>query len=84
MIYLFEDYSLDTERREVRRGSELISIEPQVFDLLLLLIRNRTRVVSKDDMVAEVWYGRIVSESLCTAGLLQPDRQSATAAKSSG
>ncbi|MEQ1613667.1 MAG: winged helix-turn-helix domain-containing protein [Hyphomicrobiaceae bacterium] len=63
MIYIFEGASLDAERREVRRGSDLISIEPQVFDLLLLLIRNRTRVVSKDDMVAEVWCGRIVSES---------------------
>lgn len=63
MIYLFEDYALDAERREVRRGSDLISTEPQVFDLLLLLIRNRTRVVTKDDMVADVWHGRIVSES---------------------
>src|SRR5262247_803240 len=63
MPYLFEDYSLDTERRELRRGSDLISVEPQVFDLLLFLIRNRTRVVSRDDLIAEVWNGRIVSES---------------------
>jgi TolB-like protein len=63
MIYLFENYSLDTERREVRGGSDLVSVEPQVFDLLLLLIRNRTRVVSRDDMVADVWNDRIVSES---------------------
>ena len=63
MTYLFEDYSLDTERRELRRGTDLIGVEPQVFDLLLLLIRNRTRVVSRDDLIAEVWNGRIVSES---------------------
>jgi DNA-binding winged helix-turn-helix (wHTH) protein len=63
MTYLFEDYSLDTERRELRRGANLISVEPQVFDLLLLLIRNRSRVVSRDDLIAEVWNGRIVSES---------------------
>ena len=63
MTYLFEDYSLDTERRELRRGTDLISVEPQVFDLLLFLIRNRTRVVSRDDLIAEVWNGRIVSES---------------------
>ena len=63
MTYLFEDYSLDTERRELRRGADLISVEPQVFDLLQFLIRNRTRVVSRDDLIAEVWNGRIVSES---------------------
>jgi TolB-like protein/Tfp pilus assembly protein PilF len=63
MTYLFEGYSLDTERRELRRGTDLISVEPQVFDVLLFLIRNRTRVVSRDDLIAEVWNGRIVSES---------------------
>ncbi|HET6927265.1 MAG TPA: winged helix-turn-helix domain-containing protein, partial [Hyphomicrobiaceae bacterium] len=55
MPYLFEDFLLDTERRELRRGTDLISVEPQVFDLLLFLIRNRTRVVSRDDLIAEVW-----------------------------
>src|SRR5918995_2929753 len=63
MTYLFEDYSLNTERRELRRGTDLISVEPQVFDLLLFLVRNRTRVVSRDDLIADVWNGRIVSES---------------------
>lgn len=63
MTYRFEDCSLDPERRELRRGTDLIGVEPQVFDLLLFLIRNRTRVVSKDDLIAEVWKGRIVSES---------------------
>lgn len=63
MTYLFESYALDTERRELRCGTDLVSVEPQVFDLLLLLIRNRTRVVSKDDLIAAVWNGRIVSES---------------------
>ncbi len=62
MIYVFEDCSLDIERRELRRGTNLVAVEPQVFDLLLFLIRNRTRVVSKDDLIAEVWNGRIVSE----------------------
>jgi DNA-binding winged helix-turn-helix (wHTH) protein/predicted ATPase len=63
VIYDFEDCSLDTDRRELRRGSNLVAIEPQVFDLLLFLIRNRARVVSKDDLFTEVWNGRIVSES---------------------
>ena len=55
--YLFEDFVLDGDRRELRRGDEHISVEPQVFDLLLYLIRNRDRVVSKDDLVEAVWQG---------------------------
>jgi TolB-like protein len=61
--YLFEDYALDTDRRELRRGTDLVAVEPQVFDLLVYLIRNRERVVSKDDLLSSVWRGRIVSES---------------------
>ena len=63
MLYSFEDFSLDTARRELRRGGALIAIQPQVFDLLEYAIRNRQRVVSKDDLLAAVWNGRIVSES---------------------
>ena len=58
---------LDAERRELRRGRELVAVEPQVFDLLLYLIENRDRVVSKDDMIAAVWGGRIVSDSTLTS-----------------
>ena len=63
MLYFFEDFSLDCDRRELRRGNELLSVEPQVFDLLQYLIRNRDRVVSKDDLISVVWHGRIVSEA---------------------
>ena len=63
MLYSFEDFSLDTARRELRRGGVLIALQPQVFDLLEYSIRNRDRVVSKDDLLAAVWNGRIVSES---------------------
>jgi adenylate cyclase len=61
--YSFENYTLDTDRRELRRASDLIAVEPQVFDLLEYLVRNRDRVVSRDDLLASVWGGRIVSES---------------------
>ena len=63
MRFLFDGYLLDTDRRELRRGSALLPAEPQVFDLLVFLVRNRDRVVSKDDLLASVWGGRIVSES---------------------
>jgi len=49
--FLFAEHALDVERRELRRRDELIAIEPQVFDLLLYLVRNRDRVVSKDDLI---------------------------------
>jgi class 3 adenylate cyclase len=63
LLYSFEDFSLDTARRELRRSGTLIPLQPQVFDLLEYLIRNRERVASKDDLLAAVWSGRIVSES---------------------
>jgi TolB-like protein len=63
MLHRFENYALDTDRRELRRGLALIAVEPQVFDLLAVLVRNRDRVVSKDDLLTSVWSGRIVSES---------------------
>ena len=67
MIYIFEDFALDPDRRELKRGAELIPVEPLVFDLLQNLIQNCDRVVSKDDLIASVWNGRIVSESTLTS-----------------
>jgi pimeloyl-ACP methyl ester carboxylesterase len=63
LLFFFENNVLDADRRELRCEGELKAIEPQVFDLLLFLIRNRERVVSKDDLIAGVWDGRIVSDS---------------------
>ena len=63
MLYLFENHVLDTDRRELRRGTVPVVIEPQAFDLLAYLIQNRERVVSKDDLIATIWKGRIISES---------------------
>jgi TolB-like protein len=65
--FLFDDHTLDIDRRELRRNSEPIAVEPQVFDLLLYLVQNRDRVVSKDDIIASVWGGRIVSDSTLTS-----------------
>ena len=67
MRFHFESYALCPERRELIRGSEAVALGPQVFDLLLYLLRNRTRVVSKDDLLDAVWSGRIVSESTLTS-----------------
>ena len=67
MEFIFADHLLDIDRRELRRGGERIALEPQVFDLLVYLVRNRERVVSKDDLLEAIWGGRIVSESTMTS-----------------
>ncbi|WP_426609110.1 winged helix-turn-helix domain-containing tetratricopeptide repeat protein [Bradyrhizobium sp. McL0616] len=69
MRYLFEEYTFDTSLRELRRGAEVVSVAPQVFDVLDYLIRNRERVVSKDDLINAVWNGRIVSDAALTTRL---------------
>jgi pimeloyl-ACP methyl ester carboxylesterase len=63
VLFSFKDFALDAERRELRARGTIVPIEPQVFDLLIYLIQNRDRVVSKDDLIASVWGGRIVSDS---------------------
>jgi TolB-like protein/Flp pilus assembly protein TadD len=67
--YFFEDYALDTDRRELHRGPTVVPTAPQVFDLLDYLIRNREHVVSKDDLVNAIWHGRIVSDMALTTRL---------------
>jgi len=59
----FEKCVLDTDRRELRRGESSVPVQPQVFDILVYLIENRDRVVTKDDLLEAIWNGRIVSES---------------------
>lgn len=67
LLFHFADCSLDLERRELRRGGALVEIEPQVFDLLVYLVRNRDRLVTKDDLITGVWNSRIVSDSTLTS-----------------
>ena len=69
MRYFFEDCVLDTDTRELHRGANPVSITPQVFDLLDYLIRNRDRVISKDDLIDAIWKGRIVSDAAVTTRL---------------
>ena len=66
MLFLFDEFVLDTGRRELRGAAGPIPVEPQVFDLLAYLVRNRNHVVSKDDILAAIWGKRIVSESAMT------------------
>ncbi|WP_249141512.1 winged helix-turn-helix domain-containing protein [Bradyrhizobium liaoningense] len=69
MPYLFEDYAFDPDRRELRRGADVVPVPPQVFDLLDYLIRHRERVVSKDELINAIWDGRSVSDAAVTTRL---------------
>ena len=67
MPFVFENCRLDQNRRELTRDSATVSLGPQVFDVLLHLVQNRNRVVTKDELLEAVWRGRIVSESTLTS-----------------
>ena len=67
MKFIFDGHTLDTGRRELFRGDSQVALQPQVFDLLVYLAQNRDHVVSKDDLIALVWGGRIVSDSTLTS-----------------
>jgi DNA-binding winged helix-turn-helix (wHTH) protein len=62
-VLRFADFEIDVAQRELRRGGEIVHTEPQVFDLLLHLVRHRQRIVGKDELIETIWNGRIVSEA---------------------
>ncbi len=66
MRYLFENQVLDTARRELRRGEAVVPVTPQVFAILSYLIQNRDRVVTKDELVTEIWHGRFITDTAIT------------------
>ncbi len=63
MIYLVGAIAIDTDAYEVRRDGSPVAVEPQVFDLLVLLVQNPDRIVTRDEIIERVWKGRIVSDT---------------------
>ena len=63
MLYKFDDYTLDTDRCELRLGPDRVQLEPQVFSVLSYLVQERARIVTREDLIAMVWSGRLVSDS---------------------
>ena len=61
--YRFAQFEIDSSRHELLRGGVSVHIEPQVFDVIVHLIRNRNRIVSKDDLIETIWNGRVISEA---------------------
>src|SRR6188508_2043595 len=63
MKYTFSEFEIDLSQHELRRLGESVHIEPQVFDLIVHLVRNHDRIVSKDELIETIWNGRIISEA---------------------
>jgi TolB-like protein/DNA-binding winged helix-turn-helix (wHTH) protein len=61
--YRFTEFEIDLSQQELRRLGEAVHIEPQVFDLIVHLVRNHDRIVSKDELIETIWNGRIISEA---------------------
>src|SRR5580693_3075345 len=54
---------IDTDRREVTGPGGAIHVEPQVFDLLVHFVQNTNRVISKDELIEQIWSGRVISDA---------------------
>src|SRR5215207_888981 len=63
MIFHVNERLIDTNAYEVRRHGKGVPVEPQVLDLLILLVENRDRLVTKDEIIDRIWHGRIVSDA---------------------
>ena len=66
MIYLFDEFTLDDQRYQLRRADDILEVEPKVFDLLAYLIRHRERFVSRDELIEQLWPEVVVSEAALT------------------
>ena len=67
MVFSLDRCRIDCDRRELHRDGALTHVEPQVFDVLVHLVRHRDRVVSKEELLRNVWSGRFVSDDTLTS-----------------
>ncbi len=74
MIYRFDDYELDTQLFELRRSGIAEQLEPQVFDVLVCLVQNADRVVTKDELFEKVWGDKFISEAALNSRLMAARR----------
>ena len=74
VIWTFGSYALDTDVYELRGGGRPVALEPQAFDVLVVLVTHHDRVVTKEELLDEVWGDRFVSESALTSRIKQARR----------
>jgi Tol biopolymer transport system component/DNA-binding winged helix-turn-helix (wHTH) protein len=70
-VYRFSGFELDPAQYQLRRGEEVVHLEPKAFRVLHLLIENRLRAVSKEEILAEVWPGVAVTDNVLTRVIAQ-------------
>ena len=71
MVVVFDDLELDLSRVELRRSGVRVRLEPQVFEVLAYLVNHRDEVVTKEELMDNVWVGRFVSEGAVTSRIKQ-------------
>lgn len=74
MVHSFPSFELDEDRFELRRDGQPVKIEPRVLELLAYLVRNRGRIVTKEELLDQVWKKTFVSESALTRGIMEARR----------
>lgn len=74
MLYRFNDYQLDSDNYRLLRDGQLVTLEPQVFDVLSYLITHRDRTISRDELQDKLWAGKIVSDATVN-GCIKAARQ---------
>src|SRR6188508_2323003 len=65
-IFYFGEFTLETEERRLRRGTETLRLAPKAFDVLVALVEHSGHVVSKDELLARVWPESFVEEGILT------------------
>jgi pimeloyl-ACP methyl ester carboxylesterase/DNA-binding winged helix-turn-helix (wHTH) protein len=63
MIYQFDQFTLDTDQFRLKQGDETLTPEPLVFDLLAYLVKHQDRVVTREELLENLWKGRVVSDA---------------------
>src|SRR6202035_3536885 len=64
MVYAFGAYTLDTDRYELRRAGTVCPLEPHAVDILTYFLQHRDRVVTKRELLEQLWPGRFVGEGI--------------------
>ena len=70
MIYEFDEFSINTAKRELRRGSDPVKLEPRSYELLAYFVEHRDRAIGKDELQDKIW-GTIVSDSAMTRSVMK-------------
>ena len=84
MVYRFRDLELHTEMFRLRRGNATVTLEPRVLDLILYLIHQRHRMVSKTELIERVWRLQVVGSSVVARAICRRPRDGGRGGRGGG